>query len=241
MHRFGTGNDQKDMNKLLFTILIASATLSACDKKNDQAGREFTFNFNNDTDGWQPFFSDYPAGDEANFELLFERSNLPDPLDNAVPALKISGNNHSDDLLSFIFRKFDGLQPGKTYSVTFDVNMASNAPTNSIGIGGSPDLAFGVGGISTQPGNTTDGDGWYRPNFTSELQSRLSNNVLNVAGTIGVGDDATDFTLINRNNKEEPVMVTASNKGELWLMMGTDSGFEGTTTLYYTAIKIKLD
>jgi hypothetical protein len=62
-----------------------------------------------------------------------------------------------------------------------------------------------------------------------------------MVGTIGVGEDVYDFTPINRNNNGSPVMVTANSKGELWLMMGTDSGFEGTTTLYYRSIKIKLN
>jgi hypothetical protein len=223
---------------LLITALLFS--FASCDK-DDQAGRGFSYNFTNGTDGWQSFFSDYPEGSEVAYELAFEHTHLPDPLDNSVKALMISGNNHSDDLLSFIYRKFDGLQPNKTYAVTFDVNFASNAPSNSIGIGGSPDLAFGVGGIPFPPANTTDGDNWHRPNFKSDLQSRLSNDTLQMTGTIGVGEDATEFALINRNNNGSPIMLTANNKGELWLMMGTDSGFEGTTTLYYTSIKIKLD
>jgi hypothetical protein len=224
----------------LFFIAVALAMLSACDK-DEKVNRDFSFNFKDGTEGWQSFFSDYPVGAETAFELQFEHSNLPAPLDNSIPALKISGNNHSDDLLSFIYRKLDGLQPNKTYTATFDVQMASNAPTNSIGIGGSPDLAFGVGGIATEPANTPDSDSWYRPNFTSQLQSRESNNTLQMAGTIGVGEDATDFTIISRDNKSTPLRLTTNSNGEVWLMMGTDSGFEGTTTLYYTSIKIKLD
>jgi hypothetical protein len=240
MHRIRDGNAQKGMNQLLFALFALLSTLSACNK-NTPSNRDYSFNFKNGPEGWQSFFSDYPVGGETPFELDFGHSHLPNPLDNSVSALKISGNNHSDDLLSFIYRKFDGLKPGKAYAVTFDVQMASNAPTNSIGIGGSPDLAFGVGGMSAEPANTPDSDGWYRPNFTSDLQSRASNSMLQMIGTIGVGDDATDFVMINRNNKDAPLMLTPNSKGELWLMMGTDSGFEGTTTLYYTSIKIKLD
>ena len=228
------------MHRLTFILFLLCNMLFACDK-DKPLNREYSFNFKNDNEGWQSFFSDYPVGGEAAFELEFEHTYLPDPLDNSIPALKISGNNHSDDLLSFICRKFDGLQPDKTYAITFDVQMASNAPTNSIGIGGSPDLAFGVGGMPAEPANTPDADNWYRPNFVSQLQSKESNNTLHVAGNIGVGDDATDFVMISRNNKDAPVMLTSNSKGELWLMMGTDSGFEGTTTLYYTSIKIKLE
>jgi hypothetical protein len=240
MHRFAASNNQGVMNRMLFVVFVLFAMLFACDK-DDNSVRDFAFNFKNDNEGWRSFFSDYPEGSDAAFELEFTHTSLPAPLDTNTPALKISGNNHSDDLLSFIYRKIEGLEPGKTYAVTFDVQMASNAPTNSIGIGGSPDLAFGVGGLPFEPSNTTDGDGWLRPNFKSDLQSRLSNDTLQMIGTIGVGEDASDYVLINRNNNSAPVMLTSNNKGELWLMLGTDSGFEGATTLYYTSIRIKLD
>lgn len=239
MHRFTAPGDQENMNRLLILAFIFLTALSACNKSKPSK-LDYSFNFKTGNEGWQAFFSDYPVGAETAFELESDVTNLPSPLDNSIRALMITGNNHSDDLLSFIYRKFDGLEPDKTYEVTFDVQLASNAPTNSIGIGGSPDLAFGVGGMATAPVNTPDSDNWYRPNFTSALQSKESNDVLHVAGTIGVGDDASDFVLVNRNNNTSPVMITANNKGELWLMMGTDSGFEGTTTLYYTSIKIKL-
>jgi len=227
------------MNKLIYVVFILLFFSIACEK-NENPGREFEFSFKNGNDGWHSFFSDYPQGSEALYELTFEYTTLPEPLNTSVPAIMISGINHSDDLLSFIYRKFDGLQPNKKYAVTFDVTLASNVADNSIGIGGAPDLAFGVGGISYEPSNTVDGDGWHRPNFVSRLQSRESNDILTMTGTIGAGEDVFDYTLISRNNKDNPVMVTANSKGELWLMMGTDSGFEGTTTLYYSSIKINI-
>lgn len=240
MHRFVFKNNQQFMNKLLPIVFVLLFISSACEK-NENLNREFDYSFKNDTEGWQSFFSDYPQGSEAQYDLTFEYTTLPEPLDTLMPAIMISGINHSDDLLSFIYRKFDGLQPNKKYSVTFEVTFASNVQNNSIGIGGSPDLAFGVGGLSYEPSNTVDTDGWYRPNFVSRLQSRESNDTILTTGTIGAGEDVIDYTLIQRNNKNNPVMVTSNNKGELWLMMGTDSGFEGTTTLYYSSIKIKME
>ena len=35
--------------------------------------------------------------------------------------------------------------------------------------------------------------------------------------------------------------VSADSSGELWLVVGTDSGFEATTTIYYNLIKVKLE
>jgi hypothetical protein len=37
-----------------------------------------------------------------------------------------------------------------------------------------------------------------------------------------------------------PNAVTANQFGELWLLIGTDSGFEGITSLYYQSISVTL-
>lgn len=199
----------------------------------------FSFDFNvSGQQEWKSFFSDYPVGEENFYELEFKYTELPEPLNKNIKSLKISGNNHSDDLLSVVYRKFEGLKPNTKYAVTFDLEVASNAPTNALGVGGSPDLAIGAGGINFEPKNTTV-DNTYRPNFESRIQSGESNNVFKILGTIGVSDDInTPFKLINRNNLDDPIKLTTNNKGELWLMIATDSGFEATTTLYYKSIII---
>ena len=53
------------------------------------------------------------------------------------------------------------------------------------------------------------------------------------------GEDVK-YQLIKRTNSQTPFSAKANDKGELWLIVGTDSGFEGLTTLYYTQIKASL-
>jgi len=38
-----------------------------------------------------------------------------------------------------------------------------------------------------------------------------------------------------------PVNVSSDSNGEIWIIIGTDSGFEATTTIYYNTIKVKLN
>lgn len=223
----------------LTIILIMSILMLGCE--NDDILWEYEFDFILDSENWQSIFSDYPVGEEDYYELTFEYSNLPAPLNQNIKALKISGNNHSDDLFSAIYRKFDNLQSNTTYSITFDIELASNAPTNAVGVGGSPDLSLGAGGINYLPENTID-ENYYRPNFESELQAGQSNDVFQILGNIGVSDEIpTPFILINRNNLGNPINIQSNSNGEIWLMIATDSGFEATTTLYYKSIKIKFE
>ena len=226
-------------NILLPILFFCLSSCTKSDKPSDY--REYSYNFISGTQGWDSLFSDYPKGEESFYELEFAYSHLPEPLDTTIKAIKISGNNHSDDLLSFITAKIPQLIPNAVYEVTFDITLASNVATNSAGIGGSPDLALGVGGLGYEPANTLDGNNWYRTNFISLLQSRESNNVMQMIGTIGVQDTTTAYTLINRNNTDNPIKLKTNELGELWLMIGTDSGFEGITTLYFKSIKIRLN
>ena len=38
-----------------------------------------------------------------------------------------------------------------------------------------------------------------------------------------------------------PFQAKANENGELWLVVGTDSGFEGKTTIYYNRIEVILN
>ena len=38
-----------------------------------------------------------------------------------------------------------------------------------------------------------------------------------------------------------PITITADASGRLWLVVGIDSGFEGTTTVYITRVSVSLD
>jgi hypothetical protein len=51
----------------------------------------------------------------------------------------------------------------------------------------------------------------------------------------------TEYRIKTLNNEERPFEVTADEGGRLWLIVGTDSGFEWLTTLYYTRIDYRLD
>jgi hypothetical protein len=228
--------------KSTLPILLIILTLS-CRKKDDSFSKKYEYNFNQQTHGWSGLFSDYPVGQEANYELSIEHVPLPAPLDNAQHALKISGINHSDDLLSILYKKIDGLLPNTTYQVSFEIEFASNACISCAGVGGSPNLSMGAGGLKFAPANSI-ADGlvpYYRPNFTVKIQSGESNEVMRVLGKIGTGEGLNlPYKLKTLDNLESPVAIATNANGELWVMAGVDSGFEGETALYYKRITVFL-
>lgn len=103
--------------------LIILFGLFACDKDDDNAENEqsweFNYSFTSSTEGWIGDFADKPPGEEDFYELEFEHSGLPEPLDGSNGALKLSGNNHSDDLFMFIKKQLTGLTPKQGISYYF--------------------------------------------------------------------------------------------------------------------------
>lgn len=200
----------------------------------------FTYDFCNDEEGWMMDFADYPVGEEAFYELESERTKLPDNLVQNQYALKLSGNNHSDDLFMFLKKRIIGLKPNTVYNMILTVEIASQYPENSFGIGGSPGASvyIKVGAVNMEP-MAVDSNGYYRMNIDKSDQASSGNDMM-VVGTIGIPGDDFVYTLIQRDNASNPFQVQSNPNGDIWVIIGTDSGFEGITTLYYNMIHIQM-
>ena len=200
---------------------------------------EFTFSTN--AEEWTHGFADYPPGKrmESYYELTFMYAQVP-----AFPAerkfgLYISGNNHNNDLFMFIERKFYNLKPDTAYDVTFSVTIASNASESAVGVNGSPgsSVYLKAGATVVEPAAVDEGD-LYRMNIDKGNQAAGGADAI-VLGTIGVPGDASDTSYrLKTLQNSAPFTVTTDSSGSLWAVIGTDSGYEGTTSLYYSVIKI---
>ena len=66
-----------------------------------------------------------------------------------------------------------------------------------------------------------------------------------VIGDVANGTDncsvGAPYRMISRDNQDTPFTITTGDDGTLWLLVGTDSGFEGKTALYYDTIRVTLD
>jgi hypothetical protein len=209
----------------------------------DQEIRVFSISylFFDADEGWQGDFADYPEGDSVSYELAYGHDLLPANLNaNLITrGLYISGKNESDDLFMFVKKKISGLRPNTTYLLLFNVRFASEAPTGAVGIGGAPgeSVYLKAGASVTEPKKLLEA-GMYRMNIDKGNQDEEGESMINL-GHIGVSANTTQFTVISRNNTSaNPVQITTNNSGEIWLIIGTDSGYEGTTRLYYTQIDV---
>lgn len=201
----------------------------------------FSYDFEQSAEGWEGGMADFPKDwDQSRLEFEFAHAGLPAEVEEDGMALRISGRNLSDDLFLFIKKKITGLEPNHTYRATFEIELASSYPEQSVGIGGSPGASvyLKAGGSTNEPMPVEEGDD-IRMNIDKGNQSQGGESMV-VLGNIGIPGDVFEYQLIQRDNLQNPVQVTTDSNGSLWLIVGTDSGFEGTTTLYYNTIEVEL-
>lgn len=234
----------KTCGKLLIMILLIP--FSGCDLSGDENGIlvfSRSFDFSKSQSEWAVEFTDYPSGaeDSALYELRYAYTNRPENLGVNKMSMMLSGSNHSDDLFMFMKRKISNLAPNTDYAIVFEVELASNAPMGAVGIGGSPgeSVFLKAGASGTEPRKVIDGN-LFSLNIDKGNQSTQGENSI-VLGNIAVNYYTKEYALITRNNADvnsSPLIAKSNSKGELWLIVGTDSGFEGTTTVYYTKINV---
>ncbi|WP_031525617.1 hypothetical protein [Dyadobacter crusticola] len=221
---------------VIFTLMM-----SACNDNGLNAITTVDSNFETGPEGWTAEFSDYSTKtDTSILDFAAGVMSLPTGLDSSQRAFMIQSTNRSDDVFMYLKKKVIGLIPGQSYDVTFDVNLGTNAASGSFGVGGSPasSVYIKAGASGTEP-ITTLKDTEYEFNLDKGQQSEGGKDVV-LLGDVANGKDKVEYVLIDRSNAGKPLVVKANAKGEIWLFIGTDSGYEGTTRLYYNRIRATL-
>ena len=198
--------------------------------------------FDDNQSGWSAGFSDYPIIYEADYQLMSGVEQLPPPLENTM-GLNVSGNNHSDDLFMFVKKRFAGFAPNQHYQLSFEITFATNVPNNCIGSGGSPGEGVTVkaGASVTEPLAVNDGNGYYRMNIDKGDQSVGGSDAITIgdfANSKPCEDDNFNYELKTLDNSSNPFSVFTDDEGALWLLFGTDSGFEAITSIYYVSGRV---
>ncbi|WP_224367975.1 hypothetical protein [Hyalangium versicolor] len=233
---------------LLLSLVLGLSLCTACSEDlepDDPGRRDLLFTFDGSLQGWTGGFTDLAPGQEDQVAFTFEQRELPTETGIMGGALLLSGRNVSDDLFMFVTHPVNDLSPDSPYSLTFELELASDASTGCAGIGGAPgeSVFLKVGAAAVEPARVTDESGHYRINVDKGNQSGGGANA-QVVGNIANGStDCTHPTYrrITRDNRANPFRINSDGEGRLWLLLGTDSGFEGTTALYVDTIRVVLE
>jgi len=224
---------------LLLTMITAVFYISCSENDDKILNKSVTYKFEADVEGWTGDFADYPNDDgvEEFYEMEFSHSYLPEPLNTSEGSIMMSGNNHSDDLFMFLKKNITGLTPNHYYDINLEVEFATNVPDSMLGVGGSPGegVVIKAGATGIEPQKVLDEySNWFRMNIDK------GNQYLEGEDTENIGEFSNDtnepvYTLKTLQTSAA-ISVKSDNNGQLWLIVGTDSGFEATTTIYYNRI-----
>ena len=203
-----------------------------------------SWSFERGKQGFDAVFADRPPNEDAFYELEFAYEALPAPLDG-FRGLRLSGNNHSDDLAMLVKRKVEGFAPNTTYRVELEADIASNVPAGCAGVGGSPGEGVYLKlGVSQQEPLTSLVGEFLRLNIDYGQQSQSGENV-KVVGTLANSyscDVSTEAPWESETitTRGQQVRVTTDADGAFWIIAGSDSAFEGRTDFYFTSVTLRV-
>ncbi|MFC0047290.1 hypothetical protein [Rheinheimera tilapiae] len=224
----------------LLLPLCSTLFLTGCDHeiKSGDHTDVISFDFRHGSQNWTAGFSDYLLKHAPLYELESGLRDLPAGFQGT--GFMLSGHNRSADLFMFLKRKISGLSPSSRYRVELKVTFLSPASKDcvGVGIGGSPGesvwLKFGYADKEPQQDgftlNVPKGD-----QSQDGTQAKVQGNIATDAGKC----DNTVYRAKTLKNTEKALELTTDAQGSVWLFVGTDSGFEGKTTLYYQQIEVK--
>lgn len=237
----GLGSLRRLAGAVLALTLLA-ATVQAVYAQTPTQQQVLDFTFDEDVEGWSAAFADLPGDfDESIYELNAEHRALPSGLEGG--GYYIQGHNRSDDLFMFLLYPVDGLVPDTKYRVTAAIELATNVPPGLIGIGGAPGegVSVKVGAIGVAPSVQEDDLGFLRVNFDKGNQANEGTNAIIVGDVAHPDVVGSEYRIKTLSTSGRILEATSNDEGDLWLIVGTDSGFEGLTSLYYSRITFELD
>lgn len=233
------------VNTWMLTTVLFAGLLAGCSTTPFEGELSYkrVFNFSQgDQLGWSAGFADYPSDTDADYMMAFEVRDLPAEAGEGK-ALYLASMNRSDDVFMFLKREIGELKPSTAYELTFSVKLASDAGSGCAGIGGAPgESVYLKAGASAVEPVVVEEDRFYTVNVDKGQQASGGRDAV-VIGDVanGVGCEAnTGYRMIERNNRRSPLTARTDAAGKLWIFVGTDSGYEGLTALYFTSIEVTI-
>ena len=222
----------------IFPVLLSGCELKISSDNDEPVEVTSKSDFSQGADGWLHGFSDYPVADKEIYNLVAGIKPIPDS--NGKTGYMIGGSNRSDDLFMYLKRPVRNLVANTRYQVTVDITLWSDAGDGCFGIGGSPGSAVYVkAGASEQ--EPKQASYYMNIDIGSQSQKGADSEVLGNIVVPGLGCDGSKYGSKNLSlNKQSSFDVISSDDGEVWVYVGTDSGYEGVTHLYYESLNLTL-
>lgn len=238
LRRFISGGLANGVRATSLATVMAIALLSACGGGESPSSSErspsllFSINFDTNVTDWRYGYSDY-SPDHDPGDVVVQPRSAPQPFTGF--GLYSFGTNLSDDLFIYAKKQFSGFKPNTSYALKFDVTFLTNAPTGCAGVGGGGGdaVVLKAGASAVEPITVWRGDS-YRMNVDIGRQMVAGKDAV-ILGTIaGTNSECAKLFYESKTlASTASITATSDSNGSLWILFGTDSGFEYASHIYY--------
>ena len=230
--------------RVFLAAALGGAAKVALPQSNEEIVLRYTFN--EGSHGWLSSFTDYSL-DIADLQRVAELRAFPPEIAPGWQAYYLQSMNRSDNVFMFLKKHLgaeEGVRANQLYSISIATLLASEAQSGCVGIGGAPgeSVYFKAGVSDVEPIPTLMNSSFVGINIDKGNQSSGGEDagvVGNIANGVQCDLDNQRFVMINRVY-HHPVLFRTGMSGTIWAFVGTDSGFEGLTRLYYHQIIVTL-
>lgn len=240
-------------------IGVAGCSLSSPEFDPEIKPGVFQFNFETGWQGWEPIVVGIPFNKEngedlADVETKSEHRSLPAEVEEDGNAIFFFGDTSWVGMSLFLKRRIEGLRPGTTYRVQFEVEIASQTPENCLGAGSSSGRVV-VAAESMEPvrdvreRRTVNEYVFNEPIARSlNFEETIGSLEPPIMGTIDNGipcAEAHEMGLPWRLKRLESGpdfwRVTADKSGSVWLLAGLWTAHLGPTRFYFNEITARFE
>jgi hypothetical protein len=232
---------------VLLALAAASEVGAAARSCRGSDPDRLDFRFCADSGGWVGGFADLPAAERDGdlYRLSFRRAKLPDGTTaRPLRGLRLSGDNRSDDLFMYVKRQITGLAPRAVYAIRLRFTLYTNAGEGCAGIGGAPGESVYVkaGAAAVEPDAVESTDGELRMNLDKGEQSQDGADAIVIGDLAAAGANCSGTVFVPKRfaTPRGALAAETDRDGNLWVLLGTDSGFEGRTTYFITHVRVNL-
>jgi hypothetical protein len=199
--------------------------------------------FNDGLGPWKTYCSDYSLIQEAMIGFESTHELIPSAL-GAKKALRLRSFNVADDVWMCAYRPVNGLKPNSFYRLFMSATVLTNGGTMCFGIGGASgeSVYIKAGGSTLKPSAITVGED-IRTNLDKGNQAVGSETIPVIGDFTSPGTDCTTSVPYARKVIKMPSsgrLIRTDASGTLWLVIGTDSGYEGETAIFIEEVSATL-
>jgi len=231
-----------------FIPLLAACTACGGSSPTSPNGTvRIDFDFNQGPQGWTAGQANYPVS-YGQRDIPTDYRALPVDLDASRHGLYLAAGG--EDIFTFYKGRAAGLRPQTFYSVSFEVQIATNTSLEVVGAGGPPgEGTFVKAGASAQEPLVIPIGTYYRMNIDVGRGYMGGADALTL-GNIGIPRDLCElqesrllkcpWQFKSLSSGASTLRVQPGADGSLWFLVGTDQSFFYPLPLYYTRLTATL-